>query len=81
MIEALQRGTPVIASDLPVFREIAGNIPLYLDPLDGQHWERAIRDFSGDCPERTRQLAAMPGFRAPDWAAHFARVDHWLDTF
>ena len=81
VIEALQRGTPVIASDLPVFREIAGNIPLYLDPLDGQHWERAIRDFSGDCPERTRQLAAMPGFRAPDWAAHFARVDHWLDTF
>ena len=35
VIEALQRGVPVIASDLPVFREIAGDIPLYLDPLDG----------------------------------------------
>jgi glycosyltransferase involved in cell wall biosynthesis len=80
VIEALQRGTPVIASDLPVFREIAGNIPLYLDPLDGQHWEAAIRDFTTNCPERQRQLAAMPEFRAPDWSAHFDRVDQWLET-
>ncbi|HEU0203317.1 MAG TPA: glycosyltransferase family 1 protein, partial [Burkholderiaceae bacterium] len=33
LLEALQAGTPVIASDLPVFREIAGRIPEYVDPL------------------------------------------------
>lgn len=78
LIEALQRGTPVIASDQPVFREIAGDIPLYLDPLDGQGWETAIRDFLGDCPERQRQLAAIPHFRPHSWDDHFDRVEVWL---
>lgn len=78
VIEALQRGVPVIASDLPVFREIAGEIPLYLDPLDGQGWEAAIRAYCGDAPDRKRQLAAMPSFHAPSWDDHFAKVDGWL---
>ncbi len=80
VIEALQRGVPVIASDLPVFREIAGDIPLYLDPLDGQGWEAAIRAYCGDAPDRVRQLAAMPGFHTPTWDDHFAKVDGWLTT-
>ena len=80
VIEALQRGVPVIASDLPVFREIAGDIPLYLDPLDGQGWEAAIRAYCGDTPDRARQLAAMPSFRTPSWDDHFAKVDGWLAT-
>ena len=78
VIEALQRGVPVIASDLPVFREIAGDIPLYLDPLDGQGWEAAIRAYCGDAPDRARQLAAMGSFRTPTWKDHFAKVDGWL---
>lgn len=79
VIEALQHGVPVIASDLPVFREIAGEIPLYLDPLASEPWEAAIREFTGDCSERQRQLAAMPGFRAPNWDSHFAQVEGWLE--
>lgn len=80
VIEALQRGVPVIATDLPVFREIAGDIPLYLDPLDGQGWEAAIRAYCGDAPDRARQLAAMASFRTPTWEDHFAKVDGWLAT-
>lgn len=78
VIEALALGTPVIASNLPVFREIAGDIPAYLDPLDESGWERAIRGFVGDDPDRLRQLALMPGYRAPDWNGHFAAVEAWL---
>lgn len=78
VIEALQHGVPVIASDLPVFREIAGDIPLYLDPLASAQWEAAIRDFIGDCPERQRQIAGMAEFRTPDWVSHFALVENWL---
>ena len=61
-------------------REIAGDIPRYLDPLDGQGWEAAIRAYCGDAPDRARQLAAMPSFRAPSWDDHFAKVDGWLAT-
>jgi len=78
IVEALQLGTPVICSDLAAFREIAGEIPLYLDPLDGKGWEQAIRAFMADCPERERQLALVHSYRGPDWDGHFAQVDPWL---
>lgn len=80
VIEALQRGVPVIASDQPVFREIAGDIPLFLDPRDSEAWEAAIRAYCGDSPGRMRQLAAMPSYRPFTWDEHFAVVDGWLAT-
>lgn len=78
VIEALQRGVPVIASDLPVFREISSEIPLFLPPTDPAAWQAAVQDFAGDSAERTRQLALMPAYRAPDWPGHFAKVEAWL---
>lgn len=78
--EALQLGTPVIASDLPVFREFAGSIPTYLDPLDGAGWRSAIINFTGDSHERERQLQSMGDYKPPDWDGHFDRVQRWLAT-
>ncbi|MGB9610514.1 MAG: glycosyltransferase family 4 protein, partial [Bryobacteraceae bacterium] len=46
LIEALSLGVPVIAADLPVFREVAGAIPEYLDPLDGAGWRRVILGYA-----------------------------------
>ncbi len=79
VIEALQLGTPVLASALPVYREIVGEIPTYLDPADQQAWEIAIRAFLGGGGERSRQLRAMRGYTPPTWASHFAKVESWLD--
>jgi glycosyltransferase involved in cell wall biosynthesis len=80
LIEALELGAPIIASDLPVFREIAGDIPLFLDPDDSAGWQQAITSFVGDGPERRRQLALMDGYCPPSWEKHFAIVDPWLAT-
>jgi glycosyltransferase involved in cell wall biosynthesis len=80
VIEALRIGTPVIASNLPVYREIAGDIPSYLDPADGGNWEHLIRSFIGESVERERQLARMKDYRAPNWDEHFAAVERWLQT-
>jgi glycosyltransferase involved in cell wall biosynthesis len=76
--EALQLGTPVIATDLPVYREFAGTIPTYLDAIDGAGWMSAIVDFTGDSLERKRQLQAMQGYTVPDWKSHFDKVQEWL---
>ena len=76
--EALQLGTPVIASDLPVFREFAGDIPTYVDVLDGLQWESTITGFAGDSLERERQRQAMQNYSAPNWTEHFAAVEDWL---
>jgi glycosyltransferase involved in cell wall biosynthesis len=80
VIEALQLGAPVIASDLAVFREIAGAIPTFIPVHDAGEWERTILDFCGPSPERTRQIAAMRAYRVPSWEGHFAIVERWLET-
>jgi glycosyltransferase involved in cell wall biosynthesis len=78
--EALQLGTPVIASDLQVFREFAGDIPTYVDPLDGLAWLNWIVAFAGESAERARQKRALAGYCAPDWPSHFKVVEPWLAT-
>jgi glycosyltransferase involved in cell wall biosynthesis len=79
LVEALGMGVPVIASDLPVMREIGGDIPLYLDPLDRNAWEAAILDYANaESAARKEQLKRMKSFRLPDWDSHFAAVERWL---
>ena len=81
VVEALQLGTPVIASNLPVYREIVGDLPTYVDPLDGPAWKRLVQAFSSDDePERSRQLRALKGFKASGWPEHFTNVEAWLKT-
>lgn len=80
LIEGLGLGLPVIASDLPVFREICGEIPTYLSPTDQPGWEQAILDYSKpDSPARFNQLKRVDAFIAPTWKRHFALVENWLD--
>lgn len=81
LVEAMRLGVPVIASDLPVFREIAGDIPVYLDPLDSAGWELAIVDHSNAASAtRKKQLKKIDSLRLPDWDSHFAVVERWLST-
>ncbi|MFX1766406.1 glycosyltransferase family 1 protein [Paraburkholderia sp. A1RI-2L] len=81
LAEALAAGVPVIASDLPVFREIAGDIPEYLDPLDGPGWSAAIGQYARkDSAPRAAQIARMRNFVQPTWQAHFDVVDRFLEA-
>ena len=76
VVEALAAGVPVIASRLPVFRDIAGDIPEYLDPTDGLGWREAILDYTTPySPSRRMQLRRLEAFRAPTWDEHFMRLD------
>lgn len=81
LVEALMMRTPVIASDLPVFREVAGQIPDYLDPTDGPGWARAIMDHThADGVLPSAQRARMDGFVVPGWEAHFQTVEDFLNA-
>jgi glycosyltransferase involved in cell wall biosynthesis len=79
--EALAAGVPVIASDLPAFREIAGGIPEYVDPIDGGRWAELVLDYAqADSALRRAQLERMRGFSLNTWARHFEIVDRFLET-
>ena len=78
LVEALGLGVPAIASDLPVFREIGGDIPTYLSPTDEAGWEAAILDYSRP---RKAQLQRLKRFKGPDWQSHFDTVEGWLSSF
>ena len=80
LVEALSLGVPAIASDLPVFREIAGNIPEYLDPLDGRGWIECIESFCRPASvRRDAQILRMGEFTPPTWSAHFALFEKLLE--
>lgn len=79
LVEALALGVPVIASDLSVFREIAGDTPEYIDPLDGKRWEELIIDYAqANSPHRAAQMIRLQHFQEPTWQEHFIKVDSLL---
>ncbi len=57
VLEALARGRPVAASDLPVLREVGGELPHYFDPRDPADCARAIVAALAD--ERTARLGPL----------------------
>lgn len=79
LLEALAAGVPVLASPLPVFMEIAGNIPDYLDTDDEEVWLQAIRDFSDrEDARRQQQIQRMRDFAAPGWPEHFQKFEAFV---
>ena len=80
LAEALAMEVPVIASDLLVFREIAGNIPEYVDPLDGARWKELIVDYAlAESRARQSQCQRIPGFAVPTWDRHFEQVEALME--
>lgn len=77
VLEALSLGTPVLARDLEVFREIAGDIPTLL-PEAPAAWADAIAEDLAGGADRARQLQGLHGYTPPSWAGHFAAVRDWL---
>jgi glycosyltransferase involved in cell wall biosynthesis len=79
LAEALAIGVPAICSDLPALREVGGEVPDYLDPLDGASWRNIVLDYAApDSAARAAQMQRLAGWRAPDWQDHFGLVDSML---
>jgi glycosyltransferase involved in cell wall biosynthesis len=87
IIEALAANTPVLCSDIPVFREVAGELADYFDPFSTEslcasvsrmlshheEWRRKIR-------ERRDELAQRFGYetQARDFLAHHALAEDMM---
>ncbi|MDQ0801096.1 glycosyltransferase family 1 protein [Arthrobacter sp. SLBN-112] len=48
LVEAMAVGTPVIASDIPIFREVGADAALYVDPGSPEEFARAVARLQDD---------------------------------
>ena len=79
--EALAAGVPVIASDIAALREVGGEAPDYLDPLDGLGWRTAIEDYAApDSLRRAAQLRRLADWRPCTWDRHIDIVLDLIDS-
>ena len=79
LAEALSLGAPVICSDIPPFKEIAGDIPEYVDPLAGRGWLRLITEYAAiDSPKRAAQMSRIKTFKPQRWDDHLSVLDSIL---
>ena len=79
--EALAAGVPVICSDIAALREVGGETPDYLDPLDGLGWLEAVIAYSRPgSPRRAAQLDRMAQWRPVSWAEHIDVVEATIDS-
>ena len=71
--EALAAGAPVVASDIPVFRDLAAPGLTLCSPLDGEAWLEAIAALSR-APRRDVARHAPAG-----WVTYFDALDGFLE--
>ncbi|MFM9274585.1 glycosyltransferase family 4 protein [Pseudarthrobacter sp. NKDBFgelt] len=60
LVEAMALGTPIIASDIPIFREVGGDAALYVDPESPEHFAHAVHTLqdNGHWEELSRRCVA-----------------------
>ncbi len=57
VLEAAQRGTPLLLADIPTFRELWDGAAVFVPASDAQAWAAAIRSLMDD-PAQRRELGA-----------------------
>lgn len=79
LVEALALGVPVIASDIPPFREAGQGLPELFSPLDGEAWAQAILEYAPiDSSRRQRQCERLARYRPPAWQDHFQALAEFV---
>jgi glycosyltransferase involved in cell wall biosynthesis len=76
VLEAMAQGTPVVCSDLPVLREVAGEAALFVPPNDPEAWAAALSGLLLDQSACERLGAAGTAHAAPFSWERTARETH-----
>lgn len=77
-LEALASGTPVIASDIAVHREVLGDAALFVRLGDGLSWQQAFAALSDATQVQQRLQAAEAVLDRYTWSASADHLQHSL---
>ncbi len=72
VMEAAAQGVPVVCPELPVYREVLGDIPVYASVNDSYLWIRRIMALAEN--KKAGREASSEPFKAPTWIEHFNLV-------
>ncbi len=74
VVEAMTRGLPVVLSDIPIFREVAGDAALYAPPDDPSGFAAAVRALEDPGEWSARSAAGLARVGAISWDASAERL-------
>lgn len=76
IVEALSCGTPVICSDIPVFKEATEGLGEFISPIDLPEWKKAILDYAlPNSERRTTKLKEIERFQGREWQQSLEQFD------
>ncbi len=78
LVEALSTGTPVVASDIAVFREVTQERATFLSPLNGEAWRGVIKRLTIDEDYAAVKRAEARLYEPPIWSSYFKELDRFL---
>ncbi|WP_309708486.1 glycosyltransferase family 1 protein [Pseudolysinimonas sp.] len=67
LVEAMSVGTPIVVSDIPIFREIGGEAGVYADPRDPTAFASAVRTLNDAAAWKKASTAARVQAQLFDW--------------
>lgn len=67
LVEAMSVGTPIVVSDIEIFREIGGKAGIYTDPRDPAVFAAAVRRLDDPAEWERRSAAGREQARLFDW--------------
>ncbi|MBY6121256.1 glycosyltransferase family 4 protein [Mameliella alba] len=73
-VEAVALGVPLLLNNLPIYREVLGDIPVYADVADTYLWHKEISRMAADHRAGRTRAEQAPRFALPTWEAHFKTV-------
>lgn len=74
LVEAMRLGTPVVVSDIPIFREIGGDAALFFQPGDPDDLVRALGDLESDGVWQEHSARAVEQAARYTWASSAGRL-------
>ena len=69
VIEAMRLGTPVVASDIPIFHEVGGEAAVFVDPASPEDVARGIRSLESADAWRAASRAGLEQAGVFNWAS------------